>query len=122
MILADSSVWVDHLRRRHAGLVARLDEGDIGCHPFVIGEVGLGSLAHRAEILSLMAALPAARVVRHEEAVALVARERLHGAGIGWVDVHLLASALVERWSRWTLDRRLAVVARDLSVAWDGGR
>jgi len=121
VILVDTSVWVDHLRRRNAGLVACLEDGEVACHPFVIGEVALGFLAHRAEVLGLLAELPVGRLVPHDEAMAFVDRRRLSGAGIGWVDVHLLASALAERWSLWTLDRRLAAVARDLSVAWHRG-
>ena len=68
----------------------------------------------------LLAKLPAARIVRHEDALALVQRRALFERGIGWVDVHLAASALVDRWPLWTLDRRLGAVARDLKAAWEG--
>ena len=113
MILVDTSVWVEHLRRRNPGLTLLLNQGQVACHPFVIGEIALGTLKNRTEILDLLAELPLARVVRHEDALALVGRRALFGRGIGWVDVHLFASALVERLPLWTLDRRLAVIARE---------
>jgi hypothetical protein len=77
-------------------------------------------LRNRSEVLGLLAELPAARVVRHEDALAMVDARRLPGSGIGWVDVHLAASSLVEQWPLWTLDRRLAAVARTLGAAWAG--
>jgi len=119
VILVDTSVWVDHLRRRSARLTDLLDQGQVAGHPFVIGEIALGRLKHRAEVLDLLAELPVARLVRHEDALALVRQRELFGRGLGWVDVHLLASALVERLPLWTLDRRLGIVARDLGAAWE---
>jgi predicted nucleic acid-binding protein len=92
VILVDSSVWVEHLRRRHSGLCGLLDEGRVAIHPFVVGEIALGMLKNRAEILELLAELPLAPVVRHEDALAVVERRGLAGAGIGWVDAHLLAA------------------------------
>ena len=117
MTLVDSSVWVDHLRQSNARLVGLLEVGQVACHPFVIGEIALGSLKQRALVLDLLAELPASSVVSHDEVLALVDRRRLSGRGIGWIDAHLLASAIVERASLWTLDRRLAAVARDLGLA-----
>ena len=115
MILVDTSVWVEHLRRRSRKLADLLQQGQVGCHPFVIGEIALGTLKRRAEVLGLLAELPASRIVRHEDALALVEERALAGSGIGWLDAHLLASALVERWALWTLDRRLGDVARRLN-------
>jgi predicted nucleic acid-binding protein len=107
VILVDTSVWIDHFRRANPALIDRLDRGDVGCHPFVMGELAVGSLRHRDEILRLIAELPRARVVSHDEALALVERRHLAGSGLGWVDVHLAASARVEGWSLWTMDERL---------------
>jgi predicted nucleic acid-binding protein len=118
MILVDTSVWIDHLRRGHAGLADLLDQGQVVVHPFVIGEISLGNLKRRAEVLGLLAELPAAMVVPHDEVLEAVARRGLAGTGIGWTDAHLLASALVERLSVWTLDRRLGAAADRLHVAW----
>jgi predicted nucleic acid-binding protein len=118
MILVDTSVWVDHLRRHTARLAALLDQGQVVCHPFVLGELALGSLRNRPVLLELLGELPVAPVVGHSEAMALVERHDLPGAGIGWVDVHLLAAALVEGLPIWTNDRRLDAVALRLGAAW----
>lgn len=117
MILVDTSVWVDHLRRRNTALATRLEAGEVVCHPFVLGELCLGALKQRDQILGLLAELPMAPVVPHPDVLALVDRARLTGRGIGWVDVHLIASALIGRLRLWTLDRRLAGVAHALDVA-----
>jgi len=119
VILVDTSVWVDHLRRRNSALATRLEHGEAVCHPFVIGEISLGLLRRRDEVLGLLSELPMAPVVQHADALALVHRRGLSGQGIGWVDVHLIASALVGRRCLWTLDRRLASVARELHLSID---
>jgi predicted nucleic acid-binding protein len=115
-VLVDTSVWVDHLRRGHPGLAARLEAGAVWCHPFVIGELACGRLRRRAEVLSLLASLPQAPIAAHAEALALLDRHDLAGRGIGWVDVHLLASARIAGMSLWTADRRLAALARELGL------
>jgi len=118
MILVDTSVWVDHLRRHSTRLAALLDRGEVACHPFVLGELALGSLRNRPVLLSLLRELPTAAVVDHDEAMALIERHDLPGVAIGWVDVHLLAAALVEGLPIWTNDRPLHVVADRLDAAW----
>jgi predicted nucleic acid-binding protein len=119
VILVDTSVWVDHLRRGNATLAKKLESGDVACHPFVVGELSLGSLEHRDEVLNLLSELPMASVVPHEDVLALVGRRDLAGRGIGWIDVHLIASAQVDRLRLWTLDRRLAAAARGVKVLVD---
>jgi predicted nucleic acid-binding protein len=116
VILVDTSIWVNHLRRRDAVLAAHLEAGEILCHPYVIGEIGLGLLKQRREVLELLAALPSALVVSHHEAMVFVEQRRLAGLGVGWVDVHLAASAVVSHAKLWTADRRLAEVARVLRL------
>ena len=116
MILVDTSFWVNHLRRHDAVLAAHLEAGEVLCHPYVIGEIGLGLLKQRREVLELLAALPSALIVSHDEAMAFVEQRRLAGLGVGWVDVHLAASAVVSRAKLWTADRRLADVARRLRL------
>jgi hypothetical protein len=86
-------------------------------HPFVVGELALGWLRRRTEILELLAEIPIAGPASHEEVLEFVDRHRLAGSGVGWVDVHLLVSAAVSHGSLWTLDRRLALVARRLSLS-----
>ena len=120
-MLADTSVWIDHLRGRSAALAEELEAARVWTHPFVIGEIAMGSLKNRHEVLSLLAELPAARTVAHEEAMTLVDARRLPGTGLGWVDAHLLASSLVEGWRLWTVDRRLAAVAEGLGIVFQGG-
>jgi predicted nucleic acid-binding protein len=118
MILVDSSVWIEHLRRRHNGLVALLDDGLVAVHPYVVGELALGTLKNRSEVLRLLTELPMTPLVGHDDALAFVERRGLAGSGIGWIDAHLLASALVGGAALWTLDRRLGALARGMGVAW----
>ena len=117
MILADTSVWVEHLRRRDDRLADLLERAQVTCHPFVMGELALGSLKRRTDILALLATLPMAVVVRDNEVLTLIEQRRLFGTGLGWVDVHLLASAVITQTPLWTLDRRLATAARALAVS-----
>ena len=118
MIVVDTSVWVDHLRGSDQALAIALEAGDVLVHPFVVGELACGNLAHRQEVLSLLRALPQAQVASVEEGLAFIEGRQLMGRGIGYVDVHLLASvALDGAATLWTRDRRLAAVASDLSLA-----
>jgi hypothetical protein len=117
VILADTSVWVDHFRNGDVRLQEYLEKSLIAIHPFVIGEIALGRLNERRQILGLLRDLPAAEVATHEEAMAAIDAHRLHDRGIGYADAHLLASALLSDLRLWTRDRRLARVAAELSVS-----
>lgn len=117
MILVDTSIWITHLRQGDRRLTGLLEETAVSTHPFVIGELALGRLRQRDEILKLLDNLPSATVASHEEVMVLIERHELVGTGIGWVDAHLLASALLTDNLLWTLDRRLATVAKELGVA-----
>jgi predicted nucleic acid-binding protein len=116
VILVDTSVWIDHFRSADRALVARLLDDQVVCHPFVVGELAVGSLRRRAEILGLLAALPAAPVVGHAEVIRFVETQRLAGVGLGWIHVHLLASARLAGHDLWTTDRRLNAAARRLGL------
>ena len=116
MILVDTSVWIDHLRRGDQELARLLNEGVVLCHPFVIGELACGNLRNRTEILSLLAALPTPTIASHQEALHLVANRKLTGKGLGWIDVHLLASAFLSKCSLWTKDKALGAVAGVLNI------
>jgi hypothetical protein len=119
VILVDTSVWVDHLRRPDAALAKALGEGQVVAHPFVISEIALGALGRRELTLRSLEGLPTAVVATDAEARSLIEREHLFGIGIGYVDVHLLASArLTPGTWLWTRDRRLARVAAGLGLAW----
>ncbi len=115
-MLVDTSVWVDHLRRRNAALVEQLEAVQVWIHPFVVGELACGNLANRDELLTLLATLPQAPIADHEEVLAFVEARRLMGRGLGWIDMHLLASATLEGLPLWTLDRRLAAAAQDIGM------
>jgi predicted nucleic acid-binding protein len=118
MILVDTSVWIDHLRQGEPGLVQRLEAGEVLGHPFVVGELACGNLKNRAEFLSLLRALPQAPVATEQEALAFIDGRVLMGRGIGYLDVHLLASvALAGGATLWTRDKRLATVAGELGLA-----
>jgi len=117
VILVDTSVWVEHLRRGSERLAEQLREEAVLCHPFVVGELACGSLKNRQETLHLLRTLPQAPVARDEEALVFIETHRLAGAGLGWVDVHLLASAALGHASIWTLDRRMGEVARRLRLS-----
>jgi predicted nucleic acid-binding protein len=111
VILVDTSVWIDHLRRGNADLAAALEHDLVVCHPFVIGELACGNLANRAELLALLARLPTVPVATDTEVLTLIERRRLMGRGLGYVDAHLLASAAIGAVTLWTLDARLAQMA-----------
>lgn len=116
MTLVDTSVWVEHLRHGRPRLAALLEEGQVLCHPFVIGELACGHLSNRGSVLPLLGSLPAAPVASHDEVLRLVEARRLHGSGLGWIDAHLLASALLAGTPLWTLDRRLAAAASRVGI------
>jgi predicted nucleic acid-binding protein len=116
-VLVDTSVWVDHLRRGNAQLAARLEQGEVESHPFVIGELSCGKLQRRAELLALLGSLPRVLQAEHGEVLDFIDTHHLWGRGLGWVDAHLLASTRLSRTALWTLDRRLAVEAGRLGLA-----
>lgn len=113
MILVDTSVWVDHLRREDDHLVTLLKRGRVLCHPMVIGELACGMLRNRAEILGLLANLPSATEASHEEVLGFIERHVFMGRGIGYVDLHLLTSTTLDQTRLWTRDTRLRKVAAD---------
>ena len=118
MILVDTSVWVEHLRSANAILGALLDDGGVLGHPFVLGELALGNLRQRDDILRALQRLPQATSASHLEVLQFIDREALYGRGIGYVDAHLLAAARLTVGSKlWTRDRRLQRVADQLGFA-----
>jgi predicted nucleic acid-binding protein len=118
MILVDTSVWVDHLRRGEAALVALLDRGEVLAHSFVIGELALGVLRQRDAVIGALHGLPMATAAGDDEVLQFIDDESLAGLGVGYIDVHLLASTrLTQGASFWTRDRRLAADADRLGVS-----
>jgi predicted nucleic acid-binding protein len=117
MILADTSVWVDHLRKGNERLAGFLNEGVVLYHPFIIGELACGNLKNRDEILGMLAALPSMPVAEHDEVLDFISRHKFQGKGIGLIDAHLLASACLAKCRIWTLDRSLLKIANTLKVS-----
>jgi predicted nucleic acid-binding protein len=118
MILADTSVWVDHLRRRSQTFAQLLESEQILIHPFVIGELALGYLQPRGLILSYFYNLPQSKLASYREVLHFINRHRLFGSGIGYVDAHLLAATqLTAGAAFWTSDKRLHRVANRLRLA-----
>jgi predicted nucleic acid-binding protein len=125
MILVDTSIWVDHLRRGEPALVDALENGEVAVHPFVVGELACGNLPDRALVFRLLEELPAVPVASNPEVLALIERRRLTGKGLGFVDAHLLASTLLatgEAMRLWTRDGSLGDVALQLGIAHRAGR
>jgi predicted nucleic acid-binding protein len=116
MVLVDTSVWVAHLRQGNIGLEALLHEGLVVCHPFIVGELACGNLKNRSEILGLLQALPRGIPAAHEEVLQFIDNYGLKGKGLGYIDMHLLASALLTKVTLWTLDQKLHVVAATLKL------
>jgi hypothetical protein len=114
MVLVDTSVWVSHFRETHRGLVELLNNGEVVCHPFVIGELACGNIKNRTSIIALLKSLPMAVSVAHQEVLAFIEARKVMGKGLGYVDVHLLAAALLTGVSLWTLDKKLDKAAGEL--------
>lgn len=120
MVLVDTSVWVEHLRQGSDELADLLNRGQVLSHPFVLGELALGNLQQRASVLDALQNLPQAHLASVDEVLRFIDANTLHEMGIGYVDVHLLASARLTPGSvLWTLDKRLALAATSLGVAAD---
>jgi predicted nucleic acid-binding protein len=118
MILVDTSVWLDHLHHGEAHLVRLLDDGEALTHPSVVGEIALGNLRQREIVLNALQKLPQAAVASDTEVLQLIARHKLFGFGIGYVDVHLLAAVrLTPGALLWTRDKRAQAAAELLGVA-----
>ena len=116
MVLVDTSVWVEHLRRGEPRLEALLGEAEVLCHPFVVGELACGHLRNRHQILELLTALPSLVNAGDDEVLEFVGRNRLYGKGLGLIDVHLLASCVLARQPILTFDVKLGKSAAALGL------
>lgn len=118
MILVDTSIWIDHLRRRDEILTSLLEREIVLGHPLVTGELAMGSMPRRDFVLNLLRRLPTAAFVRDDEVMTFIDRESLFGIGIGFIDAHLLAATrLTSGATLWTRDRRLMAAAEKLALA-----
>jgi len=116
MVLVDTSVWVTHFRRGEHHLAKLLMDAKVACHPFIIGELACGNIGNRAEILNLLRSLPLAPAIDLDEYLYFVERNQLYGIGIGFVDVHLLASTKLAGMPLWTNDKKLQHAASSLDL------
>jgi len=118
MVLVDTSIWVDHLRYGDESLSQLLTQGLICCHPMIIGELACGNLQNRSELISMWQNLPMPVEASHQEALYLVETRHLMDKGIGYIDLHLLATCLLTSNTRlWTRDKRLTSIADSLGIA-----
>lgn len=118
MILVDTSVWIDHFRKADGALIRRLEGAQVATHPFVIGEIALGSIKNRSVILSNLANLPSVTVATDDEVLGFIDAAALAGSGVGYLDAHLLAAVrLTPGASLWTRDRKLKAAAGSLGLA-----
>ena len=116
MILVDTSIWISHLRDGNNRLEELLNKGSVLSHPFIIGELACGSIKNRNEILALLESLPMAIMVEHAEVLKFIENRKLIGKGLGYVDVHLLASAILSDSLMWSLDKKLSKIALELNI------
>ncbi len=114
MVLVDTSVWVEHLRSGTIGLATLLNDGRVVCHPFIVGELACGNLSRRGEILALLQDLPRASCAENHEILQFIEDNKLMGKGLGYIDIHLLMSALLTGIPLWTIDKRLQEVSLSL--------
>jgi hypothetical protein len=119
MVLVDTSVWVSHLRDGNASLAKLLNDGYVICHPFIVGEIACGNLKNRSEILSLLQALPMAIQAEYEEVLQFIENNQLMGKGLGYIDIHLIASAILTGISMWTLDKKLDKVSKNFGLSFE---
>ncbi len=118
LVLVDTSVWVTHLRKGEKHLSQLLELGFVACHPFIVGELACGSLKNRQEIIRLLEALPAVDKLEHSEVMAFIESRKIMSAGIGYVDAHLLGSAILSDTPLWTHDKSLVKTATLLGVVY----
>jgi predicted nucleic acid-binding protein len=117
MILTDTSVWISHFRESQPYLEQALVDCKVFMHPFVLGEIACGNLRSRSQTLHMLARLPSSVSASNDEVLAMLEQHRFFGRGLGWVDVHLLASARLTGCRLWTLDNPL----RDAAAAFKIG-
>lgn len=118
MVLVDTSVWINYLHAGNSKLKTLLMETEVVSHPFIIGELACGNIKNRKEVFSLLDTLPSSMVVTNDEFLHFLEHHKLMGKGIGFVDIHLLASARISRIPIWTEDKNLKKIAKQLNLAY----
>lgn len=116
MVLVDTSVWVSHLRDGNVGLEKLLNNGEVVSHPFIVGELGCGNLKNRHEILTYLQSLPMTILAEDEEVLGFIENNQLMGKGLGYIDVHLIASAVLTDVPLWTFDKTLEKFTKKIGL------
>jgi hypothetical protein len=119
MVLVDTSVWVRHLREGDSDLEQLLNNGEVICHPYIVGELACGNMKNRQEVLSLLQLLPPVTLARHEEILQFIEINHLMGKGLGYIDVHLAASAVLSGTPILSYDKKLNEVSKGLGIDYD---
>lgn len=118
MILADTSIWIEHFRSGLPEFASLLSEGSILAHPVIIGELATGNLRNRAQVLAQLDVLPRATCGSNEECMLFLEQRRLYGRGIGWNDIQILVASRLSGSALWSVDRRLMEAASELGIAY----
>ena len=118
MVLVDTSVWVSHLRHANEDLRKLLHGGEVVCHPFIVGELACGNLKNRNEILTYLQSLPMTILAEDQEVLRFIEDHRLMGKGLGYIDAHLIASAVLTNVLLWTLDKTLDKFTEKLGISY----
>jgi predicted nucleic acid-binding protein len=118
MVLVDTSVWISHLRDGNAEMERLLYNARVMCHPFITGEIACGNLKNLTEVLLLLKNLPQAAQVEHREVLYFIEQHGLMGKGLGYVDMHIAASAVIAGIPIWTFDKRLSLINKTLGIVY----
>ena len=118
MVLIDTSVWVEHFRKGEIRLGALLNDSRVSCHPFIVGELACGNFRNRSEILSFLGTLPMAISAEHEEVMRFIEKYHLMGKGLGYIDIHLLAAAVLSDIPLWTFDGKLDKACSSMGISY----
>ena len=116
MILVDTSVWIDHFHQSDEDLIELLLSNQVCIHPFILGELSCGNISNRKEVISLLRTLRSIDLVEDDEVFILIKDRKLFGKGLGFIDIHLLASAMIHHIPIWTRDKSLKRVAGELGI------
>jgi predicted nucleic acid-binding protein len=116
MVLVDTSVWVSHLHDGNVGLDKLLNDGEVVSHPFIVGELACGNLKNRREILIYLQSIPIAILAEDGEVLKFIENYQLMGKGLGYIDVHLIAAALLTDTPLWTFDKTLDKITKKIGI------
>ena len=119
MVLVETSVWIRHLREGDSDLEQPLNNGEVMCHPYIVDELACGNMKNRHEVLSLLQLLPLTTLARHEEILQFIEMNHLMGKGLGYIGVHLAASAVLSGVPILSYDKKLNEVSEELGIRYD---